>query len=116
MLCNSVVIFPVFFIANSARTILIQTIAMRIPEPRERAGFQALGQSIQSLSMGLAAMAVSYVVGSTADGKLVGVGRMAAGILVVVWIFPILLFRLERMVTTQGRLPVRAVEPVIEPG
>lgn len=104
------VIFPAFFVANSARTILIQTTAMRIPHPSERAGFQALGQSIQSMSMGLSSIATSYVVGSTPDGKLVGVDRLAMGILVVVWIFPILLRRLERIV---GRVALASAPAVL---
>lgn len=110
------VIFPVFFVANSARTILIQTVAMRIPQPHERAGFQAMGQSVQSMAMGLAAIAVTYVVGSTPDGKLVGVTRLASGILLVVWSFPVLLYRLERALATQrapdGDLPAPAIETI----
>ncbi len=108
-------IFPVFFIANSARTILIQTVAMRIPRPQERAGFQSLGQSMQGLSMGVSSISVSYLIGSTPDGKLVGVPNLALGVMVFVWLFPILLFRLERLISrddsdTPGPMP----EPIAD--
>ena len=67
------------------------------------------------MSMGLAAMAVTYLVGSTPDGKLVGVDRMATGVLAVVWIFPILLYRLERMLARRPRPDSLLTEPTAEP-
>ena len=96
-------IFSLFFVTNSARSILIQTTTMRIPKPAERAGFQALGQSIQSMSMGLTAMSITYLVGSAPDGRLLGVGPLAEGILAVVWMFPLLLYWVERILDRQHK-------------
>ena len=72
-------------------------VAMRIPRPRERAAFQSLGQSMQGLSMGVSSIATSYLIASAPDGRLIGVPRLAIGVMTFVWLFPLLLFRLERM-------------------
>jgi len=91
------VIFPIFFFTSTARLVVGQTVLLRIPRPEERAGFQSLAQSIMSVSMGLSALAIPLLLGSTPDGKLTGINPFATGVIAVTWLFPFLVQRLERL-------------------
>lgn len=91
------VIFPIFFVTSTARLVVGQTVLLRIPRPEERAGFQSLAQSVLSSSMGLSALAIPLLLGSTPDGKLTGVNPFAVGVIAVTWLFPWLVQRLERL-------------------
>jgi predicted MFS family arabinose efflux permease len=92
-----IAVFALFFVTSSGRLVVGQTIAMRIPRPEERAGFQALGQSIQSLTMAMSALAIPKLLGSTATGQLTGVARFSWIVLAVTWIFPFLVYWLDSL-------------------
>ena len=92
-----VTVFALFFLTTSGRLVVGQTIITRIPKPSERAGFQGLASSIQSMSMGLTAMSIPTLLGSTPDGKLTEVPRFAVVVIAVSWIFPFLVYRLHAM-------------------
>ncbi|MDB5396111.1 MAG: mxcK [Rhodospirillales bacterium] len=98
-----IAVFALFFITTSGRLVVGQTIITRIPKPSERAGFQALASSIQSMSMGLSAMAIPVLLGSTPDGKLTGVNRFATVTIAVSWIFPFLVYRLNTLLTRREK-------------
>jgi predicted MFS family arabinose efflux permease len=90
-------VFALFFLTTSGRLVVGQTIITRIPKPSERAGFQSLASSIQSMSMGLSASSISIFLGSTADGKLTGVARFATVVIAVSWIFPFIVYKLDAL-------------------
>jgi predicted MFS family arabinose efflux permease len=96
-------VFALFFITSSARLIVTQTTAMRIPKPDERAGFQSLSSSIQALVMGLSAFSTRYLLGSTPDGKLTGIVPFAIGVIAVGWIYPFLVYQLDGMLNRRDR-------------
>ncbi len=98
-----VLIFSIFFVTSSARLVVGQTLSMRIPRSNERAGFQSLSQSIQSTSMGLSAMAIPVLLGSTPDGKFTGVIPFASVVIGVTWLFPFLVYWLMRMLEHRER-------------
>lgn len=103
-------IFPLFSVTSTARQVVTQTLSSRVPRPDERAGFQSLGQSIQSLAMAGSAMAIPYLLGSTPDGKLTGVVPFASGVIAVTCLYPFLVVRLVRLLSPRGRL---AMAPVV---
>jgi hypothetical protein len=98
-----VAVFALFFVTSSGRLVVGQTISMRIPRPEERAGFQALGNSIQSLTMALSALAIPRLLGSTPEGALTGVTRFSIAVLVVTWMFPLLVYRLDWLLRRRER-------------
>ena len=98
-----VLVFALFFITSSARLIVSQTTNTRIPRANERAGFQALSSAIQAGSMGLSALSTRYVLGSTPDGKLTGIAPFAIGIIVVGWIYPFLVYRLNALLARRDQ-------------
>jgi predicted MFS family arabinose efflux permease len=110
-----VLVFALFFVTSSGRLVVGQTMAMRIPRPEERAGFQALGSSIQSLTMAMSALAIPKLLGSTPEGRLTGVANFSYVVLAVTWIFPVLVYwldgllnRRETVATVAGAVPVPA--------
>jgi len=108
----TVIVFSVFFFTSSARLVVAQTVTLRIPKPDERAGFQSLSQSIQSLAMALSALAIPHVLGSTPDGKLTGILPFAGGVLFVTWIFPFFVYWLNGLLSRRdhaAHLPTVAV-------
>jgi predicted MFS family arabinose efflux permease len=92
-----ILVFALFFVTSSGRLVVGQTISMRIPKPEERAGFQALGSSIQSLTMALSALAIPKLLGSTPEGRLTGVEHFSFVVLAVTWIFPVLVYWLDAL-------------------
>jgi hypothetical protein len=116
-LLPTVVVFALFFVTSSGRLVVGQTISMRIPRPEERAGFQALGNSIQSLTMALSALAIPKLLGSTAGGALTGVTRFSIAVLAVTWLFPVLVYWLDGLLkrregaVSAGGIAVPLVQP-----
>ncbi len=96
-----VLVFALFFLTTSGRLVVGQTIITRIPKPSERAGFQGLASSIQSMSMGLTAVSIPTLLGSTPDGKLTEVPRFAIVVIAVSWIFPFVVYRLHGMLKSR---------------
>lgn len=96
-------VFSLFFVTSSARLVVSQTTTLRIPRPEERAGFQSLMQAIQAASMGLSALAIPVLVGSTPDGRYTGIAPFAYGVIVITWIFPVLIYVLHGLLTRRDR-------------
>ena len=107
-----VLIFSIFFITSSARLVVGQTLSMKIPRPEERAGFQSLSSSIQSSSMGLSALAIPVLLGSTPDGRLTGINPFATVVIAVSWLFPFLVYALGQMLARrEGQAALEAAVP-----
>jgi predicted MFS family arabinose efflux permease len=97
------VVFALFFLTTSGRLVVGQTIISRIPKPSERAGFQSLASSIQSMSMGITASSIPALLGNTPDGKLTGVHQYASVVIAVSWIFPFLVYRVDAMLKARDK-------------
>jgi Kef-type K+ transport system membrane component KefB len=106
-----IVVFALFFVTSSSRLIVSQTTNTRIPRPNERAGFQSLSSAIQAGTMGLSALSTRYVLGSTPEGKLTGIAPFALGVIVVGWIYPFLVYRLNALLARRD-LEEAAMEAV----
>jgi len=102
-------VFALFFIASAGRLVVGQTVAMRIPKPEERAGFQAMSSAIQSFTMAMTALAIPKLLGSTPDGKLTGTDAFSWGVILVAWIFPPLAYLLDTLLTRRARAALPAI-------
>jgi predicted MFS family arabinose efflux permease len=102
-------VFALFFITSAGRLVVGQTIAMRIPKPEERAGFQSLSSAIQSFTMAMSAFAIPKLLGSTPDGRLTGTDSFSWGVIVVAWIFPPLVYMLDALLIRRQRAALPAI-------
>ena len=101
-------VFALFFISSASRLVVGQTIAMRIPRPEERAGFQSLSSSIQSFTMAASALAIPKLLSSMPDGKLTGTTAFSWGVILVAWLFPPLVYFLDSVLNRRDRSAVAA--------
>jgi MFS family permease len=85
----------VLFVAQSA-------VITRAAPPAERAGFMALYQSVQQISMAGGAVASSSILGTAADGSLTGMPHMVLFVLAMVVTGPMVMSVLERTVRRQA--------------
>ncbi len=108
-LLPAMLVFALFFITSAGRLVVGQTIAMRIPKPEERAGFQSLSSAIQSFTMAMSALAIPKLLGSTADGKLTGTEVFSWGVILVAWVFPPLVYLLDTLLTRRERAAIPAI-------
>ncbi len=70
-------LFLLFMLGNSARNPCLSSLASRVPRPEERARFQSTQSAVQHLASASGALLSSQLLGSAADGRLLGMDRVA---------------------------------------
>jgi len=84
-------LFLLLMLGNSARNPCLSSLASRVPRPAERARFQSTQSAVQHLAAAAGALLSSEVLGSAADGRLVGMDRVAVFSAVLAAALPFLL-------------------------
>lgn len=97
-LFHPVVISVLFMGATSVRAIAFNTVTSRVPSPSERGSFMSLQSTIQHFASACGAFASSKLLSSNADGKLVGIEKVAAISMALTLLVPVLIAVLERRV------------------
>ncbi len=98
LLGSMFVMFTVFMLSNSMRTVALQTLTSKVPRPAERARFQSLQSSVQHLSSAAGASLSARLLSTNARHELVGMPRVAWVALAGAAVLPFLMARVERLV------------------
>ncbi len=77
------VLFVMFMLCGSVRSIPISALSSRIPAPRERAAYMSIQSSVQHLASATGAFLSSKLLEERADRSLVGMSRLAVLAIVV---------------------------------
>jgi predicted MFS family arabinose efflux permease len=107
-----VALFMCFMTAMGLRNVSYQTLASRVPEPAERAGFMSIQSAVQHFASSAGAFLSAYLL-TEQSGKLIGmptVAKISMGLSAVV---PVLLFVLEKQVVDRDLS--RATAPKSDP-
>jgi predicted MFS family arabinose efflux permease len=88
------------------RAIAFNTVTSRVPSPSERGSFMSLQSTIQHFASACGAFASSKLLSSNADGKLVGIEKVAAISMALTLLVPVLIAVLERRVDGRKLVPV----------
>ena len=106
-----VALFMLFMTAMGLRNVSYQTLASRVPEAAERAGFMSIQSSVQHLASSCGAFLSARLL-TEADGKLIGMPTVARISLALSACVPLMLFLLERAVLRRDRA---RVPPAVAP-
>jgi predicted MFS family arabinose efflux permease len=90
--------FACFMTSNSLRAVPLQSLSSRVPTRDRRARFLSAQSAVQHMGSSLGAMGASAFLTSTPDGRLVGLERIAAFVLGLSLLVPVLGFAIERRV------------------
>ncbi|UUZ46871.1 hypothetical protein LP420_24365 [Massilia sp. B-10] len=74
----AVLSFVLFMAGNAGRNISIGAALSHVPHAHERAGFMALQSSVQDLAIAAAALTSGCLLAVDGDGRLSGMGTVAA--------------------------------------
>ncbi len=97
-----VALFMLFMTALGLRNVSHQTLASRVPEPAERAGFMSIQSAVQHLASSGGAFLSARLL-TEADGKLIGMPTVARTSLVLSACVPVFFFLLEHAVLRRDR-------------
>jgi predicted MFS family arabinose efflux permease len=84
-------VFVCFMLANSVRSVAINTLSSRVPLPTERARFMSAQSAAQHLSAALGAVVSAFLLSEAPGGKLAGMSRVATFALVLAAAVPFLI-------------------------
>lgn len=98
-----VAIYILFMTASSLRNVSNNTLASRIPEPRQRAGFLALMASIAQVFGAAGAFTSGVLLTEAADHSLAGMQHVAWLALISTLLVPLLMWRVERCVNLRDK-------------
>ena len=91
-------LFTSFMVAMSFRNVSYNTLASKVPSPRERASFMSLQSAVQHAASSLGAFFGARMLTELPDGSLVGLGGVARYSMTLTALLPALLFVVERRV------------------
>ena len=97
-------LFVGFMASGTLRTVPMQSLSTRVPEPHERAGFMSLSSSVQHLAAAAGALLSSRMLSEGEHGMLVGLDRVAMLTTGLALALPVLLWRVEARVRARERL------------
>jgi predicted MFS family arabinose efflux permease len=97
-----VVLVPVVNLLTVVLYVAQSAVITRAAPPAERAGFMALYQSVQQISMAGGAVASSFILGTAANGSLTGMPHMVLFVLAMIVTGPMVMAVLERWVRRQS--------------
>jgi predicted MFS family arabinose efflux permease len=95
------VLFVGYMVAQPFRNVAHSTLASRVPQPHERAGFLSLQSSAQHLASALGAFVSAQLLVERPDHSLVGMERVIVVSIAVTVLLPILLALAERRVASE---------------
>lgn len=93
-----IVAFALFMTSNSLRFVPVQSLGSRVPTQDRRARFLSAQSAVQHMGSSLGAMGASAFLSSAADGRLVGLERIAVLVLGLAALVPFFGFAIERRV------------------
>lgn len=93
-----IVLVPVVNLLTVVLYVAQSAVITRVAPPAERAGFMALYQSVQQISMAAGAVASSFILGTAANGSLTGMPHMVLWVLAMIATGPLVMRVLERAV------------------
>ena len=96
-----IVLVPVVNLLTVVLYVAQSAVITRVAPPAERAGFMALYQSVQQISMAAGAVSSSFILGTAADGSLTGMPHMVLYVLAMIVTGPMVMAVLERAVRRQ---------------
>lgn len=106
-------IYILFMAASSLRNVSNNTLASRIPEPRQRAGFLALMASIAQVFGAAGAFASGMMLSEAGDKSLQGMDHVAWLALASTLVVPLLMWRVERSVNLRDKAAKLITPPEI---
>jgi predicted MFS family arabinose efflux permease len=95
-------VFVVWMGAMGFRNVAMQTATSKVPSAAERARFMSLQSAVQHGASSLGAMLSTAMLSQGADGRLVGVGRVAAFTVAMFATLPFALAAVERRVRAEA--------------
>ncbi len=97
-----VLVFAFFMVTASFRVVPMQALTSRVPDEPERARFMSAQSAVQHLSSASGAMIASTMLGSSPDGRLEGMPRVAWLAVTLALCLPFLLFVVQGRVERRG--------------
>ncbi|MEW6055024.1 MAG: MFS transporter [Bdellovibrionota bacterium] len=91
-------IFVIFMVSMSIRSVAITSLASRVPRPNERARFMSLQSAVQHIASAVGAFYAAKVLHEEPNGSLVGMPYLAVISSVLSAFLPILFWKVERSV------------------
>jgi predicted MFS family arabinose efflux permease len=98
-------LFLFLLFALSVRNVAYSTLTSKVPGPAERARFMSFQSAVQHLASAAGAIVSSFVLAQGSEGQLLHMPRLAALSLVLVAVFPGLLWLVERAVDRRAGAP-----------
>ena len=100
------VIFVVFMLANSVRSVALHTLSSRVPYPAERARFMSVQSAVQHLSAAIGALMSSVLLRERPDGALAGMAGVCLFAAALATLVPFLIAAVARRVQHRPAGPV----------
>jgi predicted MFS family arabinose efflux permease len=101
-------VFPLLMLSATVRGVPINTLASRVPAPRERARFMSALNATQHLSSSAGALLASLVLEADASGRLFGMAEVALAAIVISLAVPFITWFIERRVVAREPPPAPA--------
>lgn len=103
------VMFVTLMLANSIRSVALNTISSKVPNPAERGRFMAAQSAVQHIAAALGAGVSSLLLVEAADHKLAGMSGLVAMALVLTSVLPFVVWQIHR------RLGLRSLAVAVTP-
>ena len=113
-LISVLVLFMLFMTAMGLRNVSYQTLASRVPEADERAGFMSIQSAVQHLASSLGAFASAAIL-TVDNGILIGMPKIGAISMALSAVVPVLIFALEKSVLARDRSRLSPPAPTLAP-
>ncbi len=106
--------FSFFFLAMGLRNVSHTTLASRVPNPDERAGFTSLQSTVQHLASATGSFVAAQMLHKSPDGRLQGIALVAIAAMILTLAMPFVMRSVEAAVRREesgrrGKLPVSAI-------
>jgi predicted MFS family arabinose efflux permease len=98
----AMLLVPMFMMVNMSRFVAQTATVSKVPSPADRAGFMAIYQSVQQVSSAFGALVSSALLGSSLDGKITHMPRLALLSLSMIVLGPVIMALLERQMRRDG--------------
>jgi predicted MFS family arabinose efflux permease len=105
--------FVLFMSSGGLRNVPLQTLASKLPSPRERAQFMSMQSSLMHVASATGAFVAAQILGQGPNGTLTHFPRILVLSMIVSVFVPVLLWQVERRVRARGAvpaLPIAAIE------
>ena len=90
-----VVFFMLFMLASSSRNVCLQTLASKVPEPRDRASFISLQNTLTHIGCSFGAFGAAHLMHETPTHQLLGIEQVAMIAFFMSLVIPWFIWRIE---------------------